>query len=97
VTTVRARVPLDVDLEDRLVWGLTPIRLAYAVLAVLAAMAVWSMDGVAAAVRTPLVVMVLVAGALLAWGRFRGRGADSWLVDLAIFVWNTRRLKWHGG
>lgn len=94
---MRARVPLDVDLEDRLVWGLTPLRLAYAVLAALAAMAVWSMSGVAAMARMPLAVVILLAGAALAWGRFRGRAADSWLIDLAIFVWNTRRIKWHGG
>src|SRR5665811_2374740 len=37
-----ARVPLDVDLEDRLLYGLTPIRLAYAVGALLAAFALWS-------------------------------------------------------
>ena len=39
---MRARVPLDVDLEDRLLYGLTPIRLAYVVLAGLAALAIWS-------------------------------------------------------
>ena len=30
-----ARVPLDVDLEDRLVYGLTPTRLAYVVISLL--------------------------------------------------------------
>ena len=94
---MRARVPLDVDLEDRLVWGLTPIRLGYAVLSALAAMAMWSMSGVIAVVRMPLAVLILAAGAVLAWGRFRGRAVDSWLVDFAIFVWSTRRIKWHGG
>ena len=34
---MRARVPLDVDLEDRIVYGLTPIRLAYVVVAGLCA------------------------------------------------------------
>ena len=92
-----ARVPLDVDLEDRLVYGLTPIRLAYAVLAMLAAMAVWSTGAVSIAVRAPMATLILAAGAALAWGRFRGRGADAWLVDFALFVWSTRRLKWHGG
>ena len=91
---VRARVPLDVDLEDRLVWGLTPIRLAYAVLAALAAMAVWSMNGLNAMTRAPLAVLILAAGAALAWGRFRGRPADSWLIDFAIFAWSTRRVQW---
>lgn len=94
VVVVRARVPLDVDLEDRLVWGLTPIRLAYAVLAALAAMAVWSMSGVIAVVRMPLALLIVAAGAALAWGRFRGRAADSWLIDFAIFTWSTRRVKW---
>jgi hypothetical protein len=94
---MHARVPLDVDLEDRLVWGLTPIRLAYAVLGALAAMAVWSASFMVGVVRAPLAGLVLGAGAVLAWGRFRGRPADSWLIDLAVFVWATRRIKWHGG
>ena len=94
---MRARVPLDVDLEDRIVYGLTPIRLAYAVLAGLAAMATWSLDGLVAPVRIPLAVVVLVIGACLAWGRWRGRAADTWLVDAVLFVWSTRRVTWHGG
>jgi hypothetical protein len=93
---MRARVPLDVDLEDRLVWGLTPIRLAYAVLAALGAMAVWSMGGMLPVIRVPLAALILAVGVALAWGRFRGRPADSWLVDLAIFAWSTRRLEWRG-
>ena len=31
-----ARVPLDVDLEDKLIYGLTPMRLAYLVVSLLA-------------------------------------------------------------
>jgi len=94
---VRARVPLDIDIEDRLVYGLTPIRLAYAVLAGLAAMAVWSAQVVIVAARIPVCMAILGAGACLAWGRFRGRAADAWLVDIALFVWRTRRVMWHGG
>jgi len=94
---VRARVPLDIDIEDRLVYGLTPLRLAYAVLAGLAAMAVWSAQVVSVAARIPVCMAILGAGASLAWGRFRGRAADAWLVDIALFVWRTRRVMWHGG
>jgi len=97
VVFMRARVPLDVDMEDRLVYGLTPIRLAYAVLAALAAMAVWSAAAVTPFVRAPLCVLVLAGGAALAWGKVRGRPADAWLLDLAMFMWRTRRVKWHGG
>ena len=42
------RVPLDVDLEDRLIYGLSPQRFGYAAVALLAAMAVWhSLPGLA--------------------------------------------------
>src|SRR5947207_15329668 len=89
---MRARVPLDVDLEDRLVYGLTPIRLAYAVLAGLGAMALWSAQWLIAPVRLPLVIVILAAGAVLAYGRFAGRPADEWLVASFLFIISTRRL-----
>jgi hypothetical protein len=91
---MRARVPLDVDLEDRLIYGLTPVRLGYAVLAVLGAMALWSAGWLVAPVRGFAAVVVLLAGATLAWGRWRGRPADGWLTDFALFVLSTRRLSW---
>jgi len=37
-----AHVPLDVDLEDKLLYGLTPIRLMYLVVSLLAGFALWS-------------------------------------------------------
>jgi hypothetical protein len=86
-------VPLDVDLEDSLLYGLTPIRLAYMVLAILGAMAVWSFDWIAPA-RGFAAALVLVIGAVLAWGRWRGRAADAWLTDFALFAVSTRRLTW---
>jgi hypothetical protein len=93
---MRARVPLDVDLEDRIVYGLTPLRLAYAVLAGLGAMAVWSFETIPAAARGLLALVLLIAGALLAYGRRRGRPLDGWLIDVALFLWSTRRLSWRG-
>jgi len=93
---MRARVPLDVDLEDRLLYGLTPIRLAYMVLAVLGALALWSSSWFVAPARGLAAAVVLLAGAVLAWGRWRGRPADGWLTDCATFVLSTRRLSWEG-
>jgi hypothetical protein len=89
-----ARVPLDVDLEDRLLYGLTPIRLAYMVLAVLGALATWSSGWLFAPARGLAAAMVLLVGAALAWGRWRGRPVDGWLTDFALFVLGTRRLHW---
>lgn len=83
---MRAKVPLDVDLEDRLVYGLTPIRLAYVVLAGLGGLAIWSTHWLPEFVRGSMAFIVIALGAALAWGRWRGRAADEWLTDAARFV-----------
>lgn len=81
-----ARVPLDVDLEDKLLYGLTPIRLGYVVLALLAAFSVWSRGWAPVPVRGGAAAAIALAGAAAAWGRWRGRAADRWVTDIAIFV-----------
>ena len=64
---------------------------------VLGAMAFWSAQWLIAPVRLPLVVVILAAGAVLAYGRFAGRPADEWLVDSFLFIISTRRLVWRTG
>ena len=88
------RIPLDVDLEDRLVFGLTPIRLGYMVLSGLGGLAVWSSQWSLPGIRGPVALTVILLGGLISWGRWRGRPADVWLVDLVLFIASTRRLKW---
>lgn len=94
---MRAQVPLDVDLEDRLLYGLTPVRLAYLILAGLAGLAIWSARWPIAPIRGFVAAIALGAGATLAWGRWRGRAADGWVTDLAHFVVATQRLRWDRG
>jgi hypothetical protein len=91
---VLARVPLDVDLEDKLLYGLTPMRLAYAVGALLAAFAVWSSPWGPAALRAVAASLVIGTGAIMSWGRWRGMPADGWVVNFAIFIFRTHRLIW---
>ena len=91
-----ARVPLDVDLEDRLLYGLTPIRLGYAVGALLMAFALWSSPWAPAALRATAAVLVIGVGAVVSWGRWRGTPADAWLVNFVLFVTRTHRLVWTG-
>jgi|ERR1700687_3874044 len=90
-----ARAPLDVDLEDKLLYGLTPMRLGYVVLALLGAFALWSSIWAAVPFRAAACAMVLLGGATLAWGRWRGRPVDGWLTDTAAFVARTRRVVWN--
>lgn len=85
---MRARAPIDVDLEDRLIFGLSPQRFGYLALAALAGMAAWK--------SVPYVGFVVAAiivglGAALAWGRWRGLAADRWVVAAA--GWAIRNLE----
>ncbi|MFI5283957.1 MAG: PrgI family mobile element protein [Candidatus Dormibacterales bacterium] len=95
-----ARVPLDVDLEDKLLYGLTPMRLAYVVAAVASAFAVWSSHWAPTAVRACVAGLVMALGASAGWGRWRGRPADRWLADMARFVGANYRVeldrRWSG-
>ena len=88
-----ARVPLDVDMEDRLLYGLTPARLGYLVVALLAAFALWSTQWTVAAVRAPAAILVALIGAAAGWGRWRGRPVDVWVTDIAMFVIATYRIR----
>lgn len=83
---MNARVPQDVDLEDRLIYGLSPIRFGYLVIAVLGALSLWRLDALPPWLRVVPCLILLAAGAALAWGRWRGRQVDRWLLDLAVFV-----------
>lgn len=89
-----ARAPLDVDLEDKLVYGLTPIRLAYLVVALLAGFSIWSTPWAPPLARAACAFLMVIAGAAAAWGRWQGRGADRWATDLAVFVWRNYRVHW---
>jgi hypothetical protein len=89
-----ARIPLDVDLEDKLLYGLTPTRLAYVVVALLAGFSVWSSPWAPTAARICSATAIAGIGAMAAWGRWRGRAADGWLVDIAIFTLSTYRVRW---
>jgi hypothetical protein len=93
---VRARAPLDVDLEDKLLYGLTPTRLAYLVLALLGAFTLWSSPWAPAPLRGFAAALVIGLGAAAAWGRWRGRALDAWFGDVPVFLIKTHRLAWHG-
>ena len=90
---VAARAPLDVDLEDKLVYGLTPTRLAYMAIALVAGLALWSSQWAPAVVRAVASSGVIAAGAVAAWGRWHGRPADRWVVDFCVFVWSNYRIQ----
>lgn len=91
---MHARIPLDVDLEDKLIYGLTPARLVYLVLGLLAAFATWSTPWAPPPIRAIAAAVIAASGAVAAWGSWRGRPMDGWVVDLTIFAIASYRIRW---
>ena len=87
-----ARVPQDVDLEDRLVFNLTTIQFGYLVIGALAAAIVWKVHWAPYAVRLLAATPLLLLGAALAWGRLRGRALDAWTGDALLFLRHNLHL-----
>jgi hypothetical protein len=90
-----ARVPLDVDLEDRLLYGLTPTRLAYLVVALVSGFALWSSPWAPTAVRACAALLTVGVGAVASWGRWKGRSADVWLLDIVLYAARTHQVTWN--
>jgi hypothetical protein len=92
---MHTKAPLDVDLEDKLLYGLTPIRLAYLVVALLAGFATWSSPWAPSPLRLVAALILVAVGVAGAWGRWRGRAADAWVADISIFAVKTHRVSWN--
>lgn len=90
---MRARVPQDVDLEDKLIFGLSPVRFGYLVIAVLGAFTVWGLHVLPGAVRLFLCLLILLAGPVLAWGRVGGTRSDRLAWDCLVFLRRNRQLE----
>jgi len=88
---MRARIPAGIDLEDRLLYGLSPARLGYVVgLAVVASWCwrqpIWGPLRILAAI-----LLLSVAGAV-GWLRHDGRHLDAWAEDLGRHVIGRYRV-----
>jgi PrgI family protein len=88
---MRARVPQDVDLEDRLIYGLTPVRFGYLVVAGLGAILIWNLSAASVLLRLPGCLLLAGLGALLAWGRLAGSPMDRFLADALLFFLRNYR------
>jgi hypothetical protein len=86
------RAPLDIDLEDKLLYGLTPMRLAYVAVALAVGFAAWSSHWAPGGLRACAASVVIALGAFAGWGRWRGRAIDGWVADLVLFVFANYSL-----
>jgi hypothetical protein len=82
---MRARIPAGIDLEDRLLYGLSPARLGY--VAGLAVLASWCWrQPLWGPVRLVAAIALLAAAGAVGWMRHDGRHLDAWAEDLGRHV-----------
>ncbi|TMC12365.1 MAG: hypothetical protein E6J29_08835 [Chloroflexi bacterium] len=88
---MRARIPAGIDLEDRLLYGLSPARLGY--VTAIGVLAIWCWRQ---PVWLPLRVVpaLLLVGAAIAvgWMRRDGRHLDAWAEDVVRYLLRNYRL-----
>lgn len=88
---MRARIPAGIDLEDKLLYGLSPARLGYVTVSLVAA--IWTLRQPALLpVRVVAALLLLAAGGAAGWMRRDGRHLDSWAVDLGRHVVRRYRI-----
>ena len=88
---MRARIPAGIDLEDRLLYGLSPARLGY--VATLAVLAIWFWRQPAWLPLRLLPALVLVgAGVAVGWLQRDGRHLDAWAQDLGRYALSNYRI-----
>lgn len=88
---MKARIPVDVDLEDRLLYGLTPLRLGYVAIAGLAALAAFRVAA-PLPLRLPVCLLLLALAAAAGWAKYDGRHADRWVIDVFTYLSTNYRL-----
>ncbi len=89
---MKARIPAGIDLDDKLLYGLSPARLGYVTALVVAA--IWVLrQPLPTALRFGLAALLLATAALAGWMRRSGRHLDAWAADLARHVRRRYRVR----
>jgi hypothetical protein len=91
----RHQVPTHLNVEDRLVLGLTARQFLYLLSGVAVGYGAWDAHAwLAFEPRLALALTALLAGAALALVRPAGRGLDQWLLVVFQFLFAPRRCAW---
>ncbi|HVD00376.1 MAG TPA: hypothetical protein VNG93_04410 [Candidatus Dormibacteraeota bacterium] len=94
---MRTRIPAGIDLEDRLLYGLSPARLGYVIGLLVIAAWFWRQH-----LWSPLRVLpgllLLGAAATIGWWRHEGRHLDAWAEDAGRHLLASYRVEvdWDG-
>jgi hypothetical protein len=95
MTRVHHEIPTHLDVEDRLLFGLTARQFLYLVVGCSLAYGVWQQPAeLPAALRGGLTLVCLLAAALVALLRPLGRPLEEWIVAAAFYAASPRRATW---
>jgi hypothetical protein len=88
---MRARIPAGIDLEDRLLYGLSPARLGY--VAGLAVLASWFWrQPLWGPLRIAGAIILLATAATVGWAQRDGRHLDAWAEDITRHMLGRYRV-----
>ena len=91
---MKARIPAGIDLEDRLLYGLSPARLGYVVTLLVVAAWFWRQPLWGPLRWLPGLLFVGLAAAA-GWLQHDGRHLDAWVQDIARHLLSRYRLHVH--
>jgi hypothetical protein len=94
----RHEIPTHLDVQDKVLFGLTTRQTMHLLLGLAAAAAVWthlpSAELVPVAVRFAAAAVCLCAGLVTALARPHGRGIEEWAVVVLRYAATPRRSVW---
>ncbi len=95
-SSLRAELIVELQIQDSIVAGRTPLELSYLLVAGAAGWALLQIPG-PLAVRVALAALLAAAGAALAFLRVAGQDLASWCVALIRFVLASRLAVYGSG
>jgi PrgI family protein len=95
MTPRQHEIPTHLNVEDKLVFGLTARQFLYVLVGCTLAYAVWDQASIVpAALRVGVATACLLVSTVIALVRPSGRALEEWLLAALIFCSTPRRCTW---
>ena len=95
MTTRQHEIPTHLNVEDKLVFGLTARQFLYVLVGGTLAYAVWDQASMApSALRVSVTAVCLLASTVIALFRPLGRPLEAWILAVLLYCSTPRRCTW---
>jgi hypothetical protein len=93
--TRQHEIPTHLNVEDKLLFGLTARQFLYVLVGTSLSYGMWDQTVAAPpALRVTIVAICLLAAAAMAWLRPHNRPLEEWLLASCVYVATPRRATW---